>query len=108
MSGTPGPFKVIAIDGSGEVEKPVKAPIRRYSCDHYSACLNITAALNWDNFSCCSCNGEINEALNWQAHIAQKRDGVADRICEIPPIELYEPDTDETKVVNIVGKRTHG
>ncbi len=89
MIGTPGPFPVIESDGLGDVEKPISAPRRRYSCAKYDTCLNLACALNWDNFTCRGCSGEVNQSLLWQAHQARRKDKVARRLCNnIPTLSV--------------------
>jgi len=98
--GTPGPFQII--DSDGKAEAPTAAPRRRYSCRHYDGCLNLAAALNWDNFTCRGCSGTVNQSLLWRAHQAMRRDDIADRLCEIPDISCIE---EEPNVVNISSNR---
>ena len=86
----PGPFKIIEHDGNGNLQAPIAPPIRRYDCPHYSVCLNLSAALDWDSFTCRGCIGQVDQALYWRARQAQKQDNVADRICEIPAARIYE------------------
>lgn len=94
--GSPGPFPIIENEGRGNVDSPVSAPRRRYSCSHYESCLNLAAALNWDNFTCRGCSGNIEPALLWRAHQALRRDGIAERICSIPEICCLT-DTEDSK-----------
>ena len=83
-----GPFQIIENDGDGQVAYPIDCPRRRHECEHYTSCLNIAAALNWDNFTCRGCCGEIDQSLLWRALQECKRDRVAERICEIPKVEV--------------------
>jgi len=85
-----GPFQVIESEGNGVVDSPIEAPRRRYACRNYSNCLNLAAALNWDSFTCRGCSGQIDEQLLWRAHLAQRKDDVANRLCRIPGIKLHE------------------
>ena len=71
-----GPFNIL--DNSSE------ELVRNYTCENYPTCLDLAAALNWENFTCRDCCGEYNKALSWRALHAQKTDGVAQRICKIP------------------------
>ena len=89
MIGSPGPFRIIKGDQSGCVDAPIAAPRRRYLCPNYSNCLNLAAALNWDNFTCRGCSGEIDESLMWRARHAMKRDDVVATICDLPQIESH-------------------
>ena len=89
MIGKPGPFQIIEDDGNGNVDCPTIPPRRRYSCTHYQTCLNLAAALNWDNFTCRGCSGEMSESLVWRARLQQKKDILAGKICDLPhPIFL--------------------
>lgn len=86
MPGTSGPFQVIEQEGFGVVDDPVAPPRRRFCCTHYETCLNLAAALNWDNFTCRGCCGEVNDSLLWRARQALKKDVMVRRLCEIPEI----------------------
>jgi len=90
MLGKPGPFQIIESEGCGDVDAPIAAPRRRYECLHYTTCLNLAAALNWDSFTCRGCNSEIDEVLLWRARQAQKKDSVARSLCACPPIHAHE------------------
>lgn len=79
-----GPFKYVTKD------EEYDTPFRDFDCPHYDLCLNLAAALNWENFSCKNCNQEVNQKLYWQAHHAQKTDTVADALCEIPDLSLLK------------------
>lgn len=92
MIGKPGPFPIVENEGSGNVERPMLAPRRRYSCPHYEVCLNLAAALNWDNFTCRGCCGSVDEVLLWRAHQARRRDKVAGKLCRIPEIMCMQDD----------------
>lgn len=94
MIGKPGPFQIIESEGSGMVDTPISAPRRRYECVQYATCLDLAAALNWDNFTCRGCCGEIDQALLWRAHQAQKKDRVAGRLCELPEIKFHSACSD--------------
>jgi hypothetical protein len=76
--GKPGPFQIIECE---TLDLPSDAPKRRYSCTHYETCLNMAAALNWDNFTCRGCNGEVNSSLLWRAQAESKKDSVVQEIC---------------------------
>lgn len=86
MIGKPGPFQIIEGEGVGLVDAPVAAPRRRYSCNNYATCLDLAAALNWDNFTCRGCNGEVNQNLLWRGHQAKRRDDVAESLCTLPEL----------------------
>lgn len=89
MLGKPGPFQVIEEGGCGAVEDPVSPPRRRFSCKNYELCLNLAAALNWDNFTCRGCCEEVNKSLLWRARQALKKDNMACRLCDIPEIQTH-------------------
>ena len=82
--GKPGPFQIIDAVGCSSQDAPVAAPRRRYSCPNYDACLNLAVALDWDNFTCRGCSGEIEETLNWRARQATRKDLLAHVLCEGP------------------------
>lgn len=106
MIGKPGPFQIIENEGSGVVDSPMAAPRRRYECPNYQCCLDIAAALNWDNFTCRGCNGEVNEPLAWRAHQARRKDVLVDSICSLPPISLHAVgDAEDTKPRLVALKR---
>lgn len=86
MIGKPGPFQIIENEPS---DAPTNAPRRRYTCSNYCTCLDIAAALNWDNYTCRGCSGEIDESLRWRARQIAKKDKIVQFICnEIPPLSL--------------------
>lgn len=89
MLGKPGPFQIIESDGCGDVDAPIAPPRRRYGCQHYTTCLELAAALNWDSFTCRGCSEEIDEALLWRARQARKKDAVARSICPTPEIRAH-------------------
>ncbi len=70
------------------VEAPVEAPRRRYDCQNYCTCLDLAAALNWDNFTCRGCSGEIDEKLLWRARQALRKDEIARQVCDLPSIGI--------------------
>lgn len=84
MLGKPGPFQIVNdIPQSGTIDKPGAPPRRRYACDSYDICLDLAVALNWDNFTCRGCCGEVNESLIWRACQARRKDQVADQLCNL-------------------------
>ena len=85
MEFRPGPHRAFASDQPASAETPTagSAP-RYYGCPNYNTCLSISAALDWEAFSCCGCSAEVDEALVWQARQAQRKDPVAKKICKIP------------------------
>lgn len=88
--GKPGPFQVVEAFGSGEVDSPIDPPRRKYDCENYETCLDLAAALNWDNFTCRGCNAEVNQSFLWRAHQAKRKDAVAESICEkLPRIGIH-------------------
>lgn len=88
--GNKGPFKVIAstspcvITESFFYDERPPGPPREYECEHYGLCLTVAAALNWETFTCEGCSGEMDDALLWQARIAARKDGIAQKICKLP------------------------
>lgn len=90
MLGKPGPFQIIESEGCGNVDAPIAAPRRRYECHNYPTCLDLAAALNWDSFTCRGCSHEIDQALLWRAKQAEKKDGVARSLCDIPELPRHE------------------
>jgi hypothetical protein len=76
---------------------PNAAPLRDYSCESYENCLELAAALDWESFTCNGCCGELNKKLIWQAHLAQREDKVANKLCEIPKIQCLETGQPEVK-----------
>lgn len=97
-----GPFQVIENDGSGSVDSPIEAPRRRYACSNYSICLNLAASLNWDNFTCRGCSGNVDEPLLWRARIAQKKNRVTEKIFSASETRVHEIST-QTKVTQQIG-----
>lgn len=95
MVGKPGPFQIIKNGEYAEGDVPLAAPRRRYGCVNYDTCLNLAAALNWDNFTCRGCSGEIDQALSWRAHQAARKDKVVRCLCEIPDLECHQTDCDK-------------
>jgi hypothetical protein len=68
-------------------DAPVAAPFRRYDCHNYQVCLDVAAALDWENFTCSSCNGQVDKRLLWRAKHAQRRDPFAKECCDLPDLE---------------------
>jgi len=62
------------------------APIRRHSCENYQTCLDLSASLDWDSFSCESCNSCINEKLLWRAKGAQKAESSLAKLNTLPKL----------------------
>lgn len=76
-----GPFKLIMFGNTDLPLSPNDIPDRNYSCANYDKCLNISAALDWEDYSCRGCCGEVNGAMLWQARLAIKKDRVAQKVC---------------------------
>ena len=55
--------------------------VRELDCKNYQTCLNLAAALNWDSFTCESCEGDINESLKWRAIHSTRKDALANALC---------------------------
>lgn len=97
--GAAGPFKVITQDippsahsqtahHIPEMHNPETLALRRrHECPNYSTCLDLAAALDWDNFTCRGCSGEVNPALIWQARVAESKDPLVSKICALPKFE---------------------
>lgn len=95
--GKPGPFQIIDVEDVHESNSPIPAPKRRYSCPNYEKCLNMAAALNWDNFTCRGCSGEVDTALLWRARQAVKNEKDLKKILSIPLIEVSSQNSDKDK-----------
>ncbi len=100
MIGTPGPFQIISGDDTGGVEAPLPPPRRRYMCSNYTTCLDVAGALNWDNFTCRGCSGEIDQTLLWRAKCAVRKDKSLSKLFKLPVIETVEstPETQEPSI----------
>jgi len=107
MIGTSGPFQIINNDDPKGVDAPQPPPRRRYMCPNYATCLDVAGALNWDNFTCRGCAGEIDETLLWRAKCAVKKDKNLAKIFKLPNIETVDsesPSEAPPQVVNSGGK----
>ena len=82
-----GPFRIEEGGDEGDLENPIPPPARNHDCPHYSECLNIVAALNWDSFTCTGCAGSPSDTLLWQAHQATRRDAIAGQVCKLTPLD---------------------
>ncbi len=103
--GKPGPFQVIADEAPQDPKLPIEPPRRRYECSNYEFCLDLAAALNWDNFTCRGCSGEIAQPLLWQANQCARKDQVIRKICSLPQIQcLSEPAHNEPLQLKYAGK----
>jgi predicted Fe-S protein YdhL (DUF1289 family) len=117
LIGKPGPFRVIRDDtissamgisnhpsnlnkSSATNDRPSRAPRRRYLCPKYDTCLNLAAALNWDNFTCRGCCGEVDETLLWRAYQEARHDQIASAVCELPQIEIHASEGDASESEN--------
>lgn len=89
MIGNPGPFRIIQSDTQGCVDAPMIAPRRRYNCPNYTKCLNLAASLNWDNFTCRGCCGEVDDHLVWEA---QKAKNIAAKTKPVEPLHSDIPE----------------
>ncbi len=69
---------------------PADAPFRRYDCQNYGVCLDVAAALDWENFTCSNCNGQVDQRLLWRARNALKKDAVAQRCCHLPEVSVSD------------------
>ena len=95
-----GPFQIIDIDCRGGVDSPISPPRRRYSCEHYDTCLDLAAALNWDNYTCRGCSGNVDQKLLWRARQEIRKDKFVRAICnDMPDIGVHtaeQEDPDES------------
>lgn len=85
-----GPFHAEQIEG---VNFP--QPTRNYDCANYDTCLSIAGGLDWDDFTCRGCVGEVNQSLYWQIRQAQRKDSLVKEICEVPGAVLVQRDSSE-------------
>lgn len=99
-----GPFQIIDSHAAAPSESPAIPPRRRYECVNYETCLNLAAALNWDNFTCRGCSGEVDESLLWRARQAFKRDAIVKALCEVPEIPLHQGEPEPDFPIRIAGK----
>ncbi|MEY4668416.1 MAG: hypothetical protein RL518_1115 [Pseudomonadota bacterium] len=100
LIGTPGPFEVRcephaepspfpALKTKTPTDLPSSTddvPRRRYECESYETCLSLAASLNWESFTCRGCCGQPNENLLWRARVSARKDSVAARLLQAPPI----------------------
>ncbi|RMD85022.1 MAG: hypothetical protein D6808_06005 [Candidatus Dadabacteria bacterium] len=87
--GKPGPFQIIKGDMPGRIDHPVTPPRRRYLCKNYSLCLDLAGVLNWDNFTCRGCCGEVDESLLWKARQVLRKDRSLKRLFSLPQVKTY-------------------
>ena len=91
-----GPFQIIDMDCRGGVDAPISPPRRRYSCQHYDTCLDLAAALNWDNYTCRGCSGVVDQKLLWRARQEIRKDKFVRAICsDMPDIGVHKAEQDE-------------
>ncbi len=67
--------------------KPSEPVVRQFDCSEYDTCLSLTAALNWESFSCAGCCGELNQQLLWRAHQNCRRDKSLASLCQLPELK---------------------
>ena len=104
MIGTRGPFQIIETHLSALADQPPEPPRRRYSCRNYQSCLNLAAALNWDNFTCRGCCGDIDETLYWRVYQAMKKDLVAAKICDVPTLRSHVVESKPESSLKVANK----
>lgn len=105
MIGNPGPFRIIRSEETGNVDAPSSPPRRRYYCKNYNSCLNLAAALNWDNFTCRGCCGDVDQNLLWRAYQAARKDDVAGSLCDLPEIGVVTAqDSEPTEGLRLIKK----
>ena len=91
-----GPFQIIDMDCRGSADAPISPPRRRYSCQHYDTCLDLAAALNWDNYTCRGCSGSIDQKLLWRARQEIRKDKFVRAICsDMPDIGVHSTEQEE-------------
>lgn len=96
VSFQPGPFQIIDLESRGSCNNPVAPPRRRYSCEHYETCLDLAAALNWDNYTCRGCSGIVDQKLLWRARQEIRKDKFVRAICnDVPDIGVHSTDRDD-------------
>ncbi len=103
MIGTPGPFRIIEGDSAGSVDAPIPPPRRRYLCPNYSTCLDVAGALNWDNFTCRGCSGEVDQTLLWRAKNSLRKERGLAKIFKLPEISAFTTDAKEDDDIKIAG-----
>ena len=81
-----GPFEL----DESEDESELYLEFRNYECDCYKTCLGIAAGLNWDDFSCRGCCGEVDQSLLWQVRQEQRKDGLVKKLCSVPGAACFE------------------
>ena len=97
LIGTPGPFEIRCEEHTVDAHSPCttrgefsptfrEIPPRRYECDCYETCLGLAASLNWEGFTCRGCCGQPNEKLMWRARVSARKDSVAARLLNAPPV----------------------
>jgi hypothetical protein len=82
-----GPFEV---NSSNSASDTADEATRNLDCSNYSSCLNVAVALNWDNFTCGGCNGEMNQSLTWRAGLTVCRDKIVRALCRRPDIAVVK------------------
>ena len=88
MKATNGPFQIVeSEDFEGEDSALL---YRNYDCKNYERCLGLAAGLDWDDFSCQSCTGEINQSLYWQVRQVQRKDSLVTQICDLPEVSCID------------------
>lgn len=87
MKADKGPFEIVDADDDA-CDQGVA--FRNYACACYQTCLGIAAGLNWDDFSCTNCSGEVDQALLWQIRQVQRKDGLVKKLCEVPGATCYD------------------
>jgi len=82
---TTNKFNPSSVEFEVKCENVLKsAPIRRHNCENYQTCLDLSASLDWDSFSCEGCNSCINEKLLWRAKGAQKAEPELAKLVSLP------------------------
>lgn len=83
-----GPFRINIARSNLDSDETLSPPFRNYDCKNYEECLTLAAAMNWESYTCTGCCGEVNASLCWQAHHAQRKDELVQKICHLPELEM--------------------
>ena len=68
-------------------QHPPQSISRDFDCDNYDTCLSLSAALNWNSFSCENCCGCVNKQLLWRAHQEARGDKDLAPLYNLPSIK---------------------
>jgi len=73
------PLRVLKSAEDPELEDEMESvsipnPVRHFDCENYETCLSLTAALNWQSFTCAGCDGTVDPVLLKKAERALHAD----------------------------------